>query len=58
MHLVGSRSMMYFYDLYVKLQRIENLFLEGNVTTLDITEITSEEFLDELFDPQLLQSPS
>ena len=45
-------------DVYAKLQRIENLFLEGNVTRLDITDLTDEEFSEDLFDPQLLQSPS
>jgi hypothetical protein len=44
-------------DVYAKLQRIENLFLEGNVTRLDITELTDEEFPEELFDPELLGSP-
>jgi hypothetical protein len=31
--------------------------LEGNVTRLDITELTDEEFPEELFDPELLGSP-
>ncbi len=45
-------------DVYAKLQRIENLFLEGNVTKLDITDLIDEEFPEDLFNPQLLQSPS
>jgi hypothetical protein len=45
-------------DLYVKTQRIETLFIVGNVTRLDIMEVTNEPFPDELFDPQQLKSPS
>ncbi|HUT87180.1 MAG TPA: outer membrane lipoprotein-sorting protein [Candidatus Heimdallarchaeota archaeon] len=38
-------------DTYVEMQRIENQLLIGNQTHLEIVEITSEEFPDELFDP-------
>ena len=38
-------------DLYVKTQRIENQLLVGNRTHLEIVEITTEEFPNELFDP-------
>ena len=43
-------------DLYVKIQRIENQLLIGNRTHLEIVEITTEEFPDELFDPDQLGS--
>jgi len=43
-------------DLYVKTQRIENQLLIGNRTHLEIVEITTEELLSELFDPELLGS--
>ncbi len=43
-------------DLYVKTQRIENQLLIGNRTHLEIVEITTEEFPNELFDPELLGS--
>ena len=39
---------------YVEMQRIENQLLIGNQTHLEIVEITSEEFPDELFDPNQL----
>jgi hypothetical protein len=41
-------------DLYVRTQRIENQLLIGNRSTLEIVEITKEEFPDELFDPNQL----
>lgn len=41
-------------DLYVKTQRIENQLLIGNRTHLEIVEITTEEFPNELFDPNRL----
>ena len=43
-------------DLYVKTQRIENQLLISNRTHLEIVEITTEEFPDELFDPAQLWS--
>ncbi len=43
-------------DLYVKTQRIENQLLIGNRTHLEIVEITTEEFPNELFDPDQLGS--
>jgi len=42
-------------DLYVKTQRIENQLLIGNRSTLEIVEITAEEFPDALFDPAQLR---
>ena len=41
-------------DLYVKTQRIENQLLIGNRTHLEIVEITTEEFPNELFSPNQL----
>jgi len=41
-------------DLYVKTQRIENQLLVDNRTQLEIVEITTEEFPNELFDPDQL----
>ena len=41
-------------DLYVQTQRIENQLLIGNRTHLEIVEITTEEFSNELFDPETL----
>ena len=43
-------------DVYVKTQRIENQLLIGNRTHLEIVEITTEQFPDELFDPEALAS--
>jgi len=44
-------------DLYVKRQRIENQLIAGNITELEIVEITREEIADELFDPEQLGAP-
>jgi hypothetical protein len=41
-------------DLYVQMQRIENQLLVGNRTHLEIVEITTEEYPNELFDPETL----
>ena len=43
---------------YVEMQRIENQLLIGNQTHLEIVEITTEEFPDELFDPDQLGASS
>jgi len=43
-------------DLYVRSQRIENQLLAGNVTELEIVEITSEAFPEGLFDPEQLRA--
>ena len=45
-------------DEYVRVQRIVNLLLVGNVTTTEIIEASTEELPDMLFDPDLLVETS